>query len=50
MEMKENHFAEFLSFIINRDRLDEFYWNYMKDAQHAKMWEVFRIIFTLSHG
>ena len=22
----------------------------MKDAKHAKVWEVFRIIFTLSHG
>ena len=22
----------------------------MKDAKHTKVWEVFRIIFTLSHG
>ena len=32
---------------MNTNRLDQFYWNYMKDA---KMWEVFRIIFMLSHG
>ena len=35
---------------MNTDRLDEFYWNYMKDAKHAMMWEVFRIIFSLLHG
>ena len=35
---------------MNTDRLDEFYWDCMKDAKHAKVWEVFRIIFTLSHG
>ena len=50
LEMKQNHLAEFLSFIMNTDKLDEFYWNYMKDAKYSKVWEVFRIIFTLSHG
>ena len=35
---------------MNTDRLDEFCWNYRKDAKHARLWEVFRIIFTLSHG
>ena len=50
LEMKQNHLPEFLSFIMNTDRLDEFYWNYMKDANHTKVWKVFRIIFTLSHG
>ena len=49
LEMKQNHLAEFLSFNMNTDRLDEFYWNYMKDAKHPKVWEVFRFIFTLSH-
>ena len=44
---EKNHLAEFLSFIMNTDRLDEFDWNYLKDA---KLWESFRIIFTLSHG
>ena len=48
--MKQNHLAELLSFNMNTDRLNEFYCNYMKDAVHAKGWEVFRIIFTLSHG
>ena len=47
LEMKQNHLAEFLSFNMNTDRSDEFYWNYMKDA---KVWEIFRIIFTFSHG
>ena len=47
LEMKQNRLAEFLSFIMNTDRFDEFYLNYMKDA---KVWEVFRIIFTLLHG
>ena len=46
LEMKQNCLSEFLSFNMNTDRLDEFYWNYMKDAKHAKMWEVFRIIFA----
>ena len=35
LEMKQNHLAEFLSFNMNTDRLDEFYWNYVKDAKHA---------------
>ena len=50
LEMKQNHLAEFFSFIMNTDRLDEFYWNYMKDAKHVKVWEAFRNIFMLSHG
>ena len=50
LEMKQNHLAEFSSSNMNTNRLDKFYWNYMKDAKHAKVWEVFRIIFTLSHG
>ena len=50
MEIKQNHLAEFLSFNISTDRLNEFYWNYMKDTKHAEVWKVFRIIFTLSHG
>ena len=50
VEMKQNHFAEILSFNMNTDRLDEFYWNYMKDAKHSKVWEVFRIVFTFLHG
>ena len=50
LKMEQNHPAEFLSFNMNTDRLDEFYWNYRKDAKHSKMWEVFRIIFTLSHS
>ena len=33
LKMKQNHLAEFLSFNMNTDRLDEFYWNYMKDAK-----------------
>ena len=36
-EMKQNHLAEFLSFNMNTDRLDEFYWNYMKGAKHSKV-------------
>ena len=24
-------------------------WNYMKNANYAKLWDVFQIIFTLSH-
>ena len=35
---------------MNTDRLDEFYWNYRKDAKHAKVWKVFGIIFILLHG
>ena len=48
--MKQKHLPEFSSFNMNTDRLDEFYWNYIKDAKHAKVWEVFGIIFMLSHG
>ena len=36
LEIKQNHLAEFLSFNMNTDRLDEFYWNYMKDAKTRK--------------
>ena len=50
LEIKQNHLAEFLSFIMNTDRLDEFYWNYMKDVKHAKVWKIFRNIFPLLHG
>ena len=50
LEMKQNHLAEFLSFNMNTDGLDEFYWNYIKDAKYAKVWGVFRIIFMLSYG
>ena len=50
LEIKQNRLAEVLSFIMNTDKLDEFYWNYIKDAKHTKMWENFRIIFTLSYG
>ena len=39
--MKQNHLAEFLSFNMNTDRLNEFYWNFIKDAKHTKVWEVF---------
>ena len=48
--MKQNYLAEFLSLNMNTGRLDEFYWIYIKDAKHAKVWEVFRFIFTLSHS
>ena len=34
---------------MTTEKLDEFYWNYMKDAKHAKVWEVFTNICTLSH-
>ena len=50
LEIKQNHLAEFFSFIMNTDRLDEFYWNYTKDVKHAKLWEIFRNIFPLLHG
>ena len=35
---------------MNTDRLDAFYWNYMKDVKHARVWEIFKNIFTLMHG
>ena len=50
LEMKQNHPAEFLSFNMNTDRLDDFYCNYTKDAEHSNVGEVFRIIFMLLHG
>jgi len=50
IEIKRNYLAEFFNFKINENRLDEFYWNYMKNAKYAKLWKVFQIIFTLSHG
>jgi len=36
--MREYHIAEYQ------------FWNYMKNAKYAKLWEVFQIIFALSHG
>ena len=50
IESKQNHLAEFLDFEMNEDKLDKFCWKYMQDAKYAKLYEVFRIIFTLSHG
>ena len=50
IEVKQNYLAEFLNFKISKSRLDEFYWNYMKNVKYTKLWEVFQIIFTLSHG
>ena len=47
LKMKQNHLAEVLNFIMNTDRLDEFYWKYIKDAM---VWEIFRNIFMLLHG
>ena len=50
LQMEQDHLAEFLSFIMNTDKLDEFYWNYMKDVKHSRVSEMFRNIFPLLHG
>ena len=50
IEVKKKHLSEFLDFSITENRLDAFYWNYLKDHKYAKLWDVFVMIFTLSHG
>ena len=40
LEMKQNHLAEFLSFNMNTDRSDKFYWNYMKMQTCEKFLEL----------
>ena len=36
-EMKQNRHAEFLSFKINENRLDELYWNFIENVKYAKL-------------
>ena len=37
--------------LIGEYHISEYqFWNYIKNANYAKLWEVFQIIFTLSHG
>lgn len=50
IEVRQNHLAEFLNFDMTKERLDEFYWKYMKDQKYVKLWDVLLMIFTLSHG
>jgi len=36
--------------LIDKYHISEYqFWNYTKNANYAKLWEVFQIIFTLSH-
>jgi len=37
--------------LIGEYRISEYqFWNYMKNAKYAKIWEAFQIIFMLSRG
>jgi len=37
--------------LIGEYHISEYkFWNYIKNANYAELWEVFQIIFMLSHG
>ena len=50
IEVKQNHLVEFPEFKESNDRLDEFYWRYLKEPKYKKLWSVFLTVFTLSHS
>lgn len=49
--MKQEHAAEFKDFNPESgERLDVFLGKYMRDTQYEKLWDVFKIMLTISHG
>ncbi|KAJ8048636.1 hypothetical protein HOLleu_01027 [Holothuria leucospilota] len=50
-EMKQENAAEFRQFTIDsKERLDTFFGKYLKNTKFAKLWDVFKLLLTLSHG
>ena len=51
VQMKQDHAVDFLDFTPDSRRLDTFLENYMQDhIQFAKLWDIFKMLLTISHG
>ena len=50
VEMKQEHAAEFNDFTPDSERLDVFLGKYMQDDKFIKLWAVFKLLLTISHG
>ena len=49
--MKHDHAVDFRDFTPDSRRLDTFLGNYMQDhIQFAKLWDIFKMLLTISHG
>ena len=49
--MKQDHAVDFRDFTPDSRRLDTFLGNYMQDdIQFAKLWDIFKMLLTISHG
>ena len=50
-QMKQDHAVDFQDFTPDSRRLDTFLGNYMQDhIQFAKLWDIFKMLLTISHG
>ena len=51
VQMKQDHAVDFRDFTPDSRRLDTFLGNYMQDhIQFAKLWDIFKMLLTISHG
>ena len=51
VQMKPDHAVNFRDFTPDSRRLDTFLGNYMQDhIQFAKLWDIFKMLLTISHG
>ena len=51
VQMKQDHAVNFRDFTPDSRRLDTFLGNYMQDhIQFAKLWDIFKMLLTISHG
>ena len=51
LQMKQDHAVDFRDFTPDSRRLDTFLGNYMQDhIQFAKLWDIFKMLLTISHG
>ena len=51
VQMKQDHAVDFRDFTPDSRRLDTFLGNYLQDhIQFAMLWDIFKILLTISHG
>ena len=51
VQMKQDHAVDFRDFTPDSRRLDTFLGNYMQDhIQFAKLWNIFKMLLSISHG
>ena len=48
--MKEDHRPKSMSFNESGERIDTFLTGYMKESKSGKLWDVFKMLGTISHG